>query len=691
MSNAYYRIYLNQVFELTKTLVIKSEAIADAINDDLRLYGHSIPLNPKHWKYYRNLAGEYHSTDVPMEIVSLDTLETIPFTKENLRLYRATRDAYRYGTRYYTELVNRYPTQERLILGIINPIDKDVAVNANDGEVLYYDPILIEPQEITLVRDLERWIAAYLRRWSVQAYALSDEYYVAAQWGVMFTQLPMAIMNLRQARVHTNEVHSYHMREYLASHQRFDVHLPYLTLEQSLFLYRNLKYLRNNAGKHQTFTTLVERIITARDLPLSRYDMLHGTDEMTQTLKPEIEMRRLPLNTHPGDGSSNRRTVADVMERQYSKARSNAQVNPEQLGTTVEDMENAQINRLTTKVLESALLDTTDSVIYPKEDIFFNHWIYLALTDRFLATITITNPQSGVSQQVSVKEAFYIFLFAYNAARGWVLTELPEVTAHRVQYPNRPLVTEVVSLTTTDRVTLDHLVKVYDEMPSMGVYITVQDYRDYAESVFVAANNQHKYYSQIEDHRGRAMLESVANACYHSPTLEPQAINYNTWFSDRGLDLSELTPLDLDLMTKEILNTIVGKEVASNRFLAELQRNMLEIMEKLSSYTVHYLQSINSTSYQIVGNVSSRLSDTKFKTKTDRALDIHRILPIRDRWTQKTILDFNATAVEFLSLRSSVGTASDRIGVGIEHDARGSGLILKDKVMLGHIDHRDAL
>src|SRR5690606_6740159 len=131
MSNTYYNIYLKSVFSLAKTLVIKCSLTADGMNNELRLNG--IPIDdsdPTTWKYYKNLAGMYHFTDTLMEIVSMDTLEVIAFTKENMRLHRATAKAYAYGTKYFNELSAQYPGQEDLIMGILNPVDMDVAIAA---------------------------------------------------------------------------------------------------------------------------------------------------------------------------------------------------------------------------------------------------------------------------------------------------------------------------------------------------------------------------------------------------------------------------------------------------------------------------------------------------------------------------------------------------------------------------------
>jgi len=46
MSSVYYRIYLNQVMNLAKTMVIKSSATADAMNQQLTDLGRTVSSDP---------------------------------------------------------------------------------------------------------------------------------------------------------------------------------------------------------------------------------------------------------------------------------------------------------------------------------------------------------------------------------------------------------------------------------------------------------------------------------------------------------------------------------------------------------------------------------------------------------------------------------------------------------------------
>lgn len=104
MKSNYYEIYIQKVLQLAETIVIKSDITAETLNKYVTDYhgaGMVDKLDPRSWKYYLNLSGEYHPIDEAMSVVSLDTLETILFSKENLQVHRATARGYAYGTRHY--------------------------------------------------------------------------------------------------------------------------------------------------------------------------------------------------------------------------------------------------------------------------------------------------------------------------------------------------------------------------------------------------------------------------------------------------------------------------------------------------------------------------------------------------------------------------------------------------------------
>ena len=147
MVNNYYKIYVDSIITLVNTMTIKFDQAARAMNDKIMQdYGYSaVDQEDKYsWKYYQNISGVYHFSNSDIKIISLDTLEEIPFTITALTDHPATRRAYYFGSYYYNKLVEKYPNDELLIKGVLYPADLFVAVDAADGTILSYNTGLVE-------------------------------------------------------------------------------------------------------------------------------------------------------------------------------------------------------------------------------------------------------------------------------------------------------------------------------------------------------------------------------------------------------------------------------------------------------------------------------------------------------------------------------------------------------------------
>lgn len=549
MSNQYYKIYLSDTLKLTKSMVIKSEATANAINESLKLVDRNYvaPENKTLWKYYQNLNGDYFYMDInylrdynyknnlkvnirkniilnaldainlyvdlgdfayaeefiikdqldnllilnvdyqysftggadgktritfigdyafagskqvmpgdaiffnyyanngKLIIKSIDTLDYIEFTKENLLLeaatednlvHTATHDAYAPGSSYYDELVRRYPDQEILIRGVLKPIAIADSISAADNQILLYDESLVEENEISLIKKLQTWIDKYFIRWNVYAYSLVDELYIPAHLGIMWLSIPSLLLNFRLAACKTHEVHSYHIREYLASHNKLDEFFDYMTKAQQLFLYRNINYIQRNAGKISTFSNLLENILTKRGIPLNAWSLNHNVEQIGKKVYPDIvendeihftsssEMLFEPLNNLNSEIYDEPLSVYDVLLKENGIARSNPEYIDSANAYINWNFNNSQFSHLKTKALESSMIDYSEAQPYKFTDVVLNHWLYLSSTlneneqERYNAAIPIIHPNTGDEIYLSSADAFILFLYAFNKSTG---------------------------------------------------------------------------------------------------------------------------------------------------------------------------------------------------------------------------------------------------------------------------------
>lgn len=613
MSTTYYSLYVQKVMTLAKTLVVKSTATAQAMNTDLLELGHSVDTDrPETWKYYQNLAGEYHPTDTMMTVTSLDTLESIDFTKDNLHHHRATARFYQFGSKYYEDLVSRYPQQESLILGILNPVDKARAMDAEDGTILYADPKLIEPQETNLLPTLQGYITRFLVRWDVVAYQQADDLYAAAQLGILYLNIPLWVLNIRLENCHTRFTHSFHIREYLASHNRLDRYMDELTTKQQLFLYRNIRYIERNAGKQETFDWLVQHLLTDRHIPLAEYVMRHNLEGMPESLHAEVEFHRNAVNRHYTPGITNTRDLYTVLEEENPLARRNPDVFDETLVSARRKFVTSRYSDLPTKVLDSSMTDLSDSGVFTRSDFLLNHWLYWSNTERYITALSVQHPKTGDLFQIPADDAFALFLYSYNISIGQRLTLLPRIAAQRVRQDSLPSQAELRSITETRYVTEEHLLRALDENPEIVTHVSTDAFKRAVEAIHARAlQHQHQYGAEPHQHV-RGQVKALVDRFYMNAPCDlnkDAAEDYEAWIRAKGYDVLDLSPLEHGILANSLVEVATGVDLSDRSSLKDMQGAMLRLMSQLSSYSIQFIQNINAGPIMVADDGYQRLGD----------------------------------------------------------------------------------
>ncbi len=611
MSSALYAIYVKNTFTLARTMVIKSSMVNTSINEALITKGLVVnELSPESWKYYKNIAGEYHFTDQIMTVVSIDTLETIEFTKANLAIHRATAKEYVYGSRYYEDLYRRFPDQEDLIKGILNPVSINKAIDAADGTILYYNKTLVDQNEDDLIPRIEQWVKSFLVRWNVPSYSLTDDLYVTWLIGQLYMTLPKLMLNIRLDNCHTRKAHSYHIREFLASHGALDEYLDLLTPKQALWLYRDVRYIQLNVGKQETFELLVSRILSERGFPLASYELRQNLENQPDQLLPDVEFIQKPLNLQQLGGRDARYTPYAVLSKQIPLAKGNADVIAEEEAEINLKMSHSPISVIPTKTLESTVVDLSDDGPYRLSDVLLQNWLYLSCNDRYNTFVSFTNPSTGEPLRLTAKEAFVLFIYAFNKALGMDITEIPRITAFHVRKIPTPTFTDLRNISEEKYVSDAFINEVLDDLTPIGVYINSLSFYEECLEIHKRLVLHRYQYTSIEHLIGRGQAEAVAMHLYADvPCTLTETATFDQWLSDRGLDFDGLTSYDFDLMALEISANATGTSLNASRSLRDLQEGMLRLMGQLSSYMVQYISTINTEPYIVIDWSAIRTGD----------------------------------------------------------------------------------
>ncbi len=635
--NNYYQLYVEDCLNLAETIVVKLDDVAAALNYSvMRDHGlEAVNLYDKgSWKYYQNISGRYHFSDTMMQISSLDTAETIDFTAANLTIHLATRQAYQFGSRYYKELVLQYPEQEILILGILYPTDMQKAIDAVDGTIVSYPSALVEGNEYNFISKLQGWVYKYLERWVNKQFTISDDLYVASYVGQLYMHMVQAIFSYRLEACKTNEAHSFHVKQYLASHGALDVYLSELTKSQALWLYRNILYIQRHAGKKDTFNWLMENILTVRNLPLYEYSMVHNVAEMTRTdpsqqfnYLPKIEFKRKPLNNPADNVDQDVYTLAHVLGKIEPLAPGNYQYHLDH----AQDIENDFAYSLSavsaTKILESAVTDYSDAVVYTLADILFNHWLSFVAKNLYVATVVVDLPASGEVIRLEAPDAVALFLYAiHKSAEGAVGTDdyapivrVPTFYAERVVRTPIPPMSELTDMVESKFLSTAEVQEIYDTAIELENISSIEAFFATCKEIYLTSQKQYTIYANKENKYGRGYAQAAVAKLYADETLRLPTLSgpgpgylgltYVDFLAGQGLDFTDYTKENFYTLALSIVSVATGMDKLPSSTLAGMQKAMIGLFTKLSSYSIQVITDVNASNIVVINNPAIRPGD----------------------------------------------------------------------------------
>jgi hypothetical protein len=262
-------------------------------------------------------------------------------------------------------------------------------------------------------------------------------------------------------------------------------------------------------------------------------------------------------------------------------------------------MENSLSNTLQTKVLNSAMVDETDSTPYTMENILMNHWLLFSSANLYTAFLLVDNPVTGEPiVPMNAKDGFAFMWFCYSMSIGVDLTQrpLPAVLAQRVVRMPQPSTTDLLSIVDWSLITQDMAQQALGYMPTIEPMISITSFVATATAIWQAANSQRSFCALQEDFKVRGMLYGMTERIYSDNIIQlgdGGGETYAQWFTARNISIGDFTAADYGLMYQTLVQAATGINLTNVDSIAAVQAAMIGIMRTLSSYSVQYLYEIN--------------------------------------------------------------------------------------------------
>lgn len=586
-----YSIFEKDTIELAKSILIHSKEIAECINDGLKEKGQIVEDDPKTWKYYMNLNGEYHYTDPePFIIISKDTLEPISFTKENLADHPATAVAYKLGNFEYKRLVSRHPEAEMLIRGIVSPVGFENSIESDNYKILDWDESLIDENEFSLIEDIQSYVNAYFLNHHNLAYSVTDNLYLTANLAILYIFLPKVILNARIKRCLTNEAHSFHIWAYLSSYGRLDRWKNVLDLYQKHYLYRNIRSINDNAGETLIFNDLTKVLLSRNAFPLYGYDLRHIIKYMPEQITPEILATRYRIDEEVNvTNFSETKEVKDLITDTVNCARDNIDVKNEAIDKTVKKMIKSSKDRVVTKVLESEVVNKIENIALQVRELAYNHWVYLSCEGLYPVGVEIDYRPANINIQISSLEALALYVYCGSLVLGYKLETIPDIHCFKIKKSTLPEKNDLLKIKFSKDISYKWIDNLISRQVKINEIDSVLDFNNLCHSLRENDFTDRFSNSLFESLNGNTNAKMLTKAFWANKKCNILNENYLSFFARLSIDHNSITEDN----AKEIMDLIFFKVTGfdpNDLGTSFILKSLIELLTYLSSYNIQVIE-----------------------------------------------------------------------------------------------------
>ena len=602
LKNVEFKAYILNTIAFARTIVIKSESLATLDNRLMEQhFGIPTPADKTQWRYYLHLNGQYHITDEMMQVQSLDNGDTIDFTKANLELHLATKRAYREGSYHYSRLVEKYPGQSNLINGIINPIPQSESIPAKDYSILRYNTDYVKWNEYQLIPALQEHIFQMVLGSFKTEYLLTDNLMMAALLANLHGSLISAILSIRKEADGTRYAHEFYIWSRLQSLGLSSVYKSVLDRKQTMWLYRNLQSVLRKLGRRVSFNEVLDIVLTHRKIPLTRYEVIQTTEGMAETLKPTPRMFSQPINLIKEFGMSTKVwTVPEVIKKEIPLALDNADEEPWGISDTSYAITYGLHGAAPSKVLESTMTDTTERNPDNIMKILHNMWIYLTWKKVYSINLDVSDVRTGKHFRLKMDQAVVLWHYLIDRARGIKKPgDIPEFNYWGVRKMIPPNWMELQALGNKEILTEEvckDILKVHVDFPTL-----ISPDAFYAKG-FEVADGKWKHKKLYSNHPNLFHATRRQNACdalYENGLAKlTDIVTYDDFLLTVDLELWDYTPEECLDLAWAIWEKATGWEFNNSISVGEQQRQLINLMKDLTSYTVQYIGSTETLAGQ---------------------------------------------------------------------------------------------
>lgn len=611
-------LYIDSNINLTKSIVIKINKEADLYNEYLYdTYGIVSDSVKNNWRYYLHLSGSYYmkgKIDQPVYVTSLDNSELIEVTKETLNLHLATKQELLKYSNFYNELIDKYPYQELYIKACLNNTQLSIQeiIDLPDYTIVSYNDEFIEIQETSLIEELQNRIYKYSVTWLLDYYQLVDSLFLATQIAILYQFIYTSILTIRLNNIKTSQTHTYHIKQYLASHHSLDRYIDYLTDAQIRFLYKNLLFLLNHSGTNIVFNELVEKLFSDRNITIVNYKY-HQINNVVDA-KMKYNLKQIRLNKKNLLFFNTDITLESLSNKEMVTASNNKKYYETEVNSIDFKLSNTLFNTILTKDLETILVDQSDNVRWKLVETILGELGWCVKNKEADFQIKVSNPITGEALILSIMDLLKLYQLLDYYKDGILLPNFQKYIFYHTLRDIIPThATLINKYVYKNKLWCENeLSMLMTNIPIRREINSVSKFEERVSSVYKYNTGLWLYLSNLSDIDNQAQFEKMCSTFYTTDSVDLNNETVTTFISRLNITGIETFSRDkLELIQWNLLDSAYNKKLSRYFNSEKIQKVMSEIFGYFKSYSTQIVNNYNLSKFLI-----PRFSDTRLGIKS---------------------------------------------------------------------------
>jgi len=595
MTDNYYILddYISQVINLTKSIILVNHIEAILYNKYINIYHPNFTINlddKTTWRYYKHITGYTHQLDEPIFIQSIDNSEQILLNKSTMLIHSKTRlELLKFG-KYYSEVVKKYPNLELYIKAVITLVNISTLeiVLLPDLSIVGYNSNLIESNEENFILNLQQRLNNYKDTWNLTAYSEVDTLFIASQICILYNYIVTNIIALRLKNAKTIKAHSFHIKNYLASHHELHLYYDYLTDKQRLFLYKNLLYLDNHVGSVNTFSIILKELFFNRNISIHGFDYRLLNKLNVSNIPDYAFTKRLFNNENliPYNYSIN-----EIETKETLLLPDNSKYIIDVHNDIDIKFKSSILSKYPTKDLETIMYEYTDNVKYKLMQTILDYSAYFCKYNLITTTIRIPNISNSYLYILNFQDVFKLLMVLIYRINGINIINFQPYKINRVKKEILPTNTFLNGLLFKNKYYYNNEINILkSNFITYPTIVSITQFYEFVNYQYLLDIGLWSYISNIGTADDSGQFEMIIDKMFKSELYNINDETIDQFVARTSID--ELVNYDykssLTLFTN-IINLVYDDKYTNLFNLEFVQKALVNIFHQFTSYTTQLI------------------------------------------------------------------------------------------------------